>query len=166
MLYLEERERLQNIRSKYYKELKQAYLTMDDVKSIGGSDLFLAIIDYCDSKKFRDNSTFIFNTFFPKSVIIGNIDGKIYDFNGHMFLDMNKYIINYALMFSELVDDSYWNFLVDDDRILEVITRYSSLENTKDFVFDEFTSKKMVLNMERYELFDIKAKDKVLRKER
>lgn len=142
----------------YRRNIKHSFLKLADVKDIDSSKMFLAIIDYDDSKKFR--STHVLKTsLFPMPTILGNLDGNIYDFCEYMYLDLEKYYINYSISFKDIIEDDYWHFSYDfDDMKISVIT--SNVD--KNIKLDKYISKRIWLSTNRNELYDENALNNVL----
>lgn len=155
-----ERERL-GLCDRYHKNIDHRYLKLSDVKGMTGDRMFLAIIDYKDSIIFRSENK-VKASLFPLSTIIGIINFSIYDFSEHMFLDFDKYIINYAIRFSDIVGDDYWCFYETEDR---GVCLYTSSNNKKrgTFNYDKFMLCRMKLGLDSHELYDENAQEKVLK---
>lgn len=161
-----ERQRLKKCRD-YFKNINHTYLKLDDVKNIDGSKMFLAVIDFEDSILFRQSKHFN-ETLFPYSTILGNIGGIIYDFTQYLYLDLNKYRINYARSFSSIVVDDYWHFDYDGSKVnIKTNTVYSDSKNVNGrrmIIMDKFHLIRLNMGLECDKLYDEDALSKVLLK--
>ena len=165
-----ESERLK-LCKEYKKNIKHEFLTMEDVKDIDGKKIFLAIIDYEDSKIFRSVNHISTHSLFPLSSIVGNIDGNIYDFRIFSFLDLNKYTINYAVPFSSIISEDYWSFDYDlkGEKVIiktnGLFSDYTSANGRKKIIMDSFRAARLKLGINRNVLYDENALSTVLLKE-
>ena len=161
-----ERQRLKKCRD-YFENINHTYLKLDDVKNVDGSKLFLAVIDYEDSILFRQSKHFK-ETLFPYPTILGNIDGIIYDFTQYLYLDLDKYRINYARSFSSIVVNDYWHFDYDGSKVnIKTNTVYSDSKNVNGrrmIIMDKFHLIGLNMGLECNVLYDEDALSKVLLK--
>lgn len=165
-----ESERLK-LCKEYKKNIKHEFLAMEDVKDIDGKKIFLAIIDYEDSKIFRSVNHISTHSLFPLSSIVGNIDGNIYDFRFFFFLDLNKYTINYAIPFSSIISEDYWSFDYDlkGEKVIiktnGLFSDHTSANGRKKIIMDSFRTARLKLGINRNVLYDENALSTVLLKE-
>lgn len=164
-----ERERLKKCKE-YHSSIKHTYLSLDDVKSIDGDKMFIAIIDFDDSKIFREKYLiFKGNTLFPQSTIIGNVGGNVYDFSNYFYLNLDKYRINFARNFSSIVAEDYWNFFYNDDKGRVELTFKSQSRGHglgQLTMLDKFAAVRLGIGLGCDDLYDKDALEKVLGKGR
>lgn len=164
-----ERERLRKCKE-YHSSIKHTYLSLDDVKSMDGNKMFIAIIDFDDSKIFREKHLiFKGNTLFPQSTIIGNVDGNVYDFSNYFYLNLDKYRINFARSFSSIVDEDYWNFFYNEKKGRVELTFNSQSRGHglgQCIILDKFATVRLGFGFSRYDLYDKNAFERVLGKGR
>jgi len=164
-----ERERVKKCKE-YHGSIKHTYLTLDDVKDVDGDKMFIAIIDFDDSKKFREKHLFFKNnTLFPQSTIIGNVNGNVYDFLKYFYLNLDKYSVNFVRSFSSIVSEDYWHFFYNNDKERVELAFNSQSKGHglgQRIVLDKFATARHIVGLGRDDLYDRNALEKVLGKKK